>query len=67
MHETTPRTCARRADGSLLHVRANAGRHRKANRTLCLCHGHCADCGGPVVMDKLGRFVHASEYGKRRR
>lgn len=24
----------------------------------CHCHGHCAECRGPVVMDKAGKYRH---------
>lgn len=33
------------------------GRHNYLGRR-CHCHGHCADCGQPVVVDKMGRLVH---------
>lgn len=59
-------TCASRADGSLLRIRANDGPHRFEGKR-CLCHGHCRDCGRPAVMDKMGRFVHVATYRARRR
>lgn len=58
---------ANRASGSLAHVLPRHGLHRRPDGQRCMCHGHCGDCGQPVVMDKMGRFVHASEYNAARR
>lgn len=59
-----PATASRPA-GSLASVTAQAGLHRRPDGQRCLCHGHCGDCGEPAVMDRLGRYVHASEYRPR--
>lgn len=40
-----------------------SGRHYR-NGTRCYCHGHCGECGAPVVVDKLGRFRHVEEKAK---
>ncbi len=44
-----------------------SGRHYDEQGKRCWCHGHCGTCGKPVVMDKLGRYVHADEYRPRRK
>lgn len=42
-------------------VRSSEGRHYvPGTHERCFCHGHCGECGGPVVMDKLGRYRHTS-------
>lgn len=42
-----------------------SGRHYIEGKR-CFCHGHCGTCDAPVVMNKVGRFVHVDEYPKHR-
>jgi hypothetical protein len=41
---------------------AHAGGRHIVDGKRCWSHGHCADCGAPVVMNKYGKYVHKADY-----
>jgi hypothetical protein len=46
-------------------VRADGGPHYGPDGKRCFCHGHCGECELPVVMNKMGKYVHVAEYRAR--